>query len=900
MKIIIKYLMVLLPVLGFAQDPVNVPEGGCEPVGISTNPDKYINPNDPSGDLKWDWREEQYTIYLTNGGTPGVPVTIVNPFFDQSGNPNTFALANEFEKDFNPLDGWELLYRKFGSETQGVITPYFILYNKYTGTIRIFVNIVNAGSFPYTAGGINLTMERPSNSSFPQVRQTAVLNQVGLYSFAADEMQKNAKHFKPNSYENSGVNNTYYWLYADFTSLYDACTCGLVGDWYLSSGLVNNLEINLEANGTLTTIVENTSNPNETNVNGFFGELQEYLTFGSGVINGVSGVFASANKGFKDGQALVTNAQQFGNNTGTIFGKQKGANFARILGRILFEAPKVNMVFNLANTLITTVKKIGNDYDKLTNDSPKGTNSVGKSKVTESDLKVSITGTMKVNAPYVNDALRIPGSRGQGAIEFTNPVYHEVIGVWNLFEQPKFKLTKYPSPNVLLDMELEEFEIQPGVFELHNLEILNQGNSEVFPTISHLELEEMPKIILNPASNLKVVDVKYQVVFETEENDQNCQLTGVMTPGEFSYFEHVLDYCQFYDRHDFYFSPYADREDYVTSIGLELAKRNSNWSEATITSPFLKQSCLMDYPIMSYSTIKKPSLKVKVILEPINNDPGSEVDQVIFVHTFPGEMKIEESEEKYSITGTPHLDRNDPGFQPVIIDLPVPTNNMLIGYSSNSLLQNEQIAYSFSVLGDIEVANDVTFAPGNYTIKATGNIHVNKSLMNLPANTQVNFQAGKEIYVNPEAEVHPEIVLEINPSNVQNCELSKDLYPTSKEIRTFCNGNVYNDRSKPHEGKVNKDEPEVIDYLPIFKDQIEFDFNMFPNPTQNSTRIELTTVYGNETIRVTDMSGRHADVSFVRTNKGMTLNLSKLDNGVYQVQVTSPAGTITKQLMILK
>jgi hypothetical protein len=87
----------------------------------------------------FDWRTQNFTVYLTSvDGTPGVATTIVNPYFDQSLNPTTFPLANAVVKDFAPADGWELLYRSFGTALNGVRTPFFVLYNKYNGTVRAF------------------------------------------------------------------------------------------------------------------------------------------------------------------------------------------------------------------------------------------------------------------------------------------------------------------------------------------------------------------------------------------------------------------------------------------------------------------------------------------------------------------------------------------------------------------------------------------------------------------------------------------------------------------------------------------------------------------------------------------------------------------------------------------
>gem|GEM_PF-3337893 len=522
-----------------AQNPVNVPEGGCLPIGISTNPDNYVNPNDVSATRKWDWRSQNFTVYLTNqSGTPGNSVTIVSPFYDQSGNVNTFSLSNSFAKDYNSVDGWELLYKNFGTPSQGVISPYFMLYNRYSGTIRIFVNIVNSGDFTFTNAGLNLTLKRPTNIPNSQVlRQTAVLNQLGTYSFSSEDMQKNAKHFSPNAYTNSGVNNNYFWLYADFQTLYDACTCGLEGDWYFSAGLVNNLNIDLTSNGTLTTIVDATSTtPPSTNSTGFFGEVQEYLAFGSGIISGFGGVIASANKGTTDGNQIVANTNTFINNLGPIIGRNKASEVASSVGRIIFELPKVNMFINLASTFISTVKKIGNDYDKLTNDSPKSVDAIGKSKTTESKISLTTTGQITVSAPYVDQILKIPGAKvpaGQGAIVHYNPIYDEVLGIWNLFEQPKFNLTTIAKPIINQTGTCESSCFTPSLEGTAYTEQPKNFNTALFSDIQRLELTNIPKILLNPASGMKILSVEYQIVYDNIDKFNNLSdLSNYMTKNQ--------------------------------------------------------------------------------------------------------------------------------------------------------------------------------------------------------------------------------------------------------------------------------------------------------------------------------------------------------------------------------
>lgn len=256
------------------QTYVSVPNSGCPINTISTNPDLVPG--------SFDWRTQNFTVYLSlQDGTPGVATTIVNPYFDQSLNPTTFNLADAVKKDFAPEDGWELLYRSFGTASQGVKTPFFVLYNKYNGTVRVFANIVNSGESAYTAAAIRFSYTRPS-VSFEERRQTAILNQLGSTTFSMEQFQRDAVHFVPTDYLNNGVNNNYYWVYADFFALFDPCTCGLQSDWYLEVGLINNIDINLTINGLIqhTMVDANPNgNPNETELGGFFWKSTTVLGF---------------------------------------------------------------------------------------------------------------------------------------------------------------------------------------------------------------------------------------------------------------------------------------------------------------------------------------------------------------------------------------------------------------------------------------------------------------------------------------------------------------------------------------------------------------------------------------------------------------------------------------------
>ncbi len=93
------------------------------------------NPNNPNYCNNW-YGKVPLSSFLVRMGSPFVNAT--------SGRLKIIADAQDYTK----AKGWELLQRKFGCYND-VANPYFILYNKYTGVIRVYV-YVTAGSGVYS------------------------------------------------------------------------------------------------------------------------------------------------------------------------------------------------------------------------------------------------------------------------------------------------------------------------------------------------------------------------------------------------------------------------------------------------------------------------------------------------------------------------------------------------------------------------------------------------------------------------------------------------------------------------------------------------------------------------------------------------------------------------------
>lgn len=117
-----------------------------------------VTAGDPNRDPAWDWTVDQtYTLYLDTGA-----VTVRLPYYSGSG-PAAADLNISTGRDIQPVDGWVLVVRHFGTPTSSVNFPYFILYNKYRGLLRLFY--WSPLTTPVTRAVGKMYFQSPSNAA---------------------------------------------------------------------------------------------------------------------------------------------------------------------------------------------------------------------------------------------------------------------------------------------------------------------------------------------------------------------------------------------------------------------------------------------------------------------------------------------------------------------------------------------------------------------------------------------------------------------------------------------------------------------------------------------------------------------------------------------------------------
>ena len=99
---------------------------------------RSMDTNDPNRDPNWVWYEaNQRFVTLYPAGLPPQGVTL--PFFDNTGPATAFITdLTDGPMDIYPNQGWELVLRDFGTPQTQQDIPFFILYNKYRGILRLY------------------------------------------------------------------------------------------------------------------------------------------------------------------------------------------------------------------------------------------------------------------------------------------------------------------------------------------------------------------------------------------------------------------------------------------------------------------------------------------------------------------------------------------------------------------------------------------------------------------------------------------------------------------------------------------------------------------------------------------------------------------------------------------
>jgi hypothetical protein len=893
------------------------------PLTIFTDPDNYQNPDDPNALLKWDWRQQYWFGYRKGTPTP-VYYQINSPFYDIY-NPNLFDLSSVSVKNYEPKNGWELLKKDFGSSTIAPPNPYFILYNKYTGLVRFFVQINS--NFQNTKSAM-LTLR------FKETFKTAgTLGQLGDKSFGLNAFKNTAKLLVPNQYLNGGQgSNNFFWLYADYNTMYDPCICKQTSMLLIESFLFSSWNVTLETNGKAETIIS--SDPNaltqvkNTDAAFSFGDLQNVT---NGLSKGITQGTDAAGKLFTYGDKYVTTFNK-------LFPKKK------------VQDPDKKSIFQLLNTGLGEFSKVAellglpSFLSGFINSLNGGTKEPASMQFAHTDINLKTTGTLQQQTQFDAIPFRNAGSDKGNLTNELSPVYNNKLGVFNILELPKIEYTVYDPLTKAKSTPLQTIFDPNGSVPIHaNTGIVSSsvtnclnnacGNYVTCPQpkggacnyyvpykranlalpIYHYKVVSPLKFVINPASNLKLVSIKTSLVFQVGKNNYPTgegqftptkgKITSQGTPGSIT-----ANNSEAWDELNAVgFSTDIEKtkiesELRLNKLGFDLLSKRyeTNIDSSFVATQMIPATCIENTSFLIANGFlggeKKVSLRVSLIFEPLVPVAGSTVDKILQTYTFD----YDDASVTKVTASTPvsYTDRVTYGYI---------SNNGFIEYVNSSNAQRVaagDITYNFPkafmqvptqldftgngqcipigdkdlfVLGDINIDGQLCFTNTPVTFYTMGNVNLLNG-STLPANVTVVKGVN-------------------NPCG--------SLIPTETDPTTFCNSTIYNTLSQSY-----------IVNLPLLpadtiagqKTTYISEFKLSPNPANNFFTVSLQ-VLQKTSIKVdvfnalsqeTPATSLKGDVQFNKGKYQFKLSSDMLKPGVYFVRVMAGSDVITQKLIIQK
>ena len=373
--------------------------------GITTDPLAPVNTELPSNkNLYFNWTQQ----YYRNNSSCQPNSQIESPFYKID---NLEALRAS--KDMLPIDGWELIRREFGYTDANTLKPeppqhtYFILYNKFTGVLRILLKVCRGIDY----NGAKITLKFDATSSW----QTGLLSLTdGVAKSLGTTHVANPAAQSVSVY----VNDDTKWFYADFPMAYDACTCQYASKLNIISNLIASSTIDLQ--GSITGKI--TSITNGTGTVATDGKYS-FKDFVSGT--------EKFSKVYDNVDAMTTQSKKI---TDALFGATSSQSTALTTFQT---ALKSNTFLKAGLAAVPWLKSAVSLFDIFTGGGKASVQPVQIMPLAV-NLAVKLNGSITTSNQYHNIIFSTPGSLNAKNDPSVYPFYNEVLGVFNLLNVPTF------------------------------------------------------------------------------------------------------------------------------------------------------------------------------------------------------------------------------------------------------------------------------------------------------------------------------------------------------------------------------------------------------------------------------------------------------------------------------
>jgi Secretion system C-terminal sorting domain len=402
--------------------------------------------------------------------------SIASPFFQpfNSNVGNLLAPLDTLAREFRPEDGWELIKMDLGFYADGTpiptgsVNPSVILYNKYTGILRVFVA---RGELFESANRALIRVGFPTSPNISGTIQTSTFDlSLGNGPKALD----NSFFKKDSSFFYSPVNyidDLFKWMYADFSIVYDPCTCFYKSLMQVKVDLIKNTSINLKGalNGKIETIQNYTSTQTDGEYNKFRKIYGNISTIARKFIEGANGV-----EDFRKKYTKTVDSSKGGTVAQKSEKKSALLNFAIKLANGKFAKSGINAVPGLKVALDIMDFFVGGGKEE------KGPQPIELMPMSI-NMDLTVTGSLQTETNKLDYQLLMPGSISTGISNEFYPYYNNALGVFNIMNTPRI--------NFAISTEFIPAPIRGGGY-------LN--------TIRHYQFATPINYTLNPGAGLEI------------------------------------------------------------------------------------------------------------------------------------------------------------------------------------------------------------------------------------------------------------------------------------------------------------------------------------------------------------------------------------------------------------
>nr|WP_302830843.1 hypothetical protein [uncultured Bacteroides sp.] len=373
-------------------------------------------------DVTWDWTKPESFTYAY---IQGVGKRKISSPFNTESTPNRDLNLIIAQKDYLPQQGWVLLDKVLGSPISMVETPYpyFILYNRYKGIMRLFMLNTNQNEHNRAM----ITLEWGTGS------KTALLTYSNKYPQPDDYYVNNETQEKVSNIVDDYYNSS--WFVSDFLVAFDH-TLDPTKNYNLSIKIYSQVESNLNMNGkfhfetTSASLLSNTNSSGSTNILADAGNFINKLPGSNEIEKGLKQLK------LKIDSTNIEGKQNLYNKIAQLTNSLADGSFGQIL----------KTVGGISSGLKGTVGVLTSIFKLFIGKSTSAGPTYVELMPTVSDGSATLEGTISTTTNATQCVLQLPGTNhiySDGSININGlPIYDKPLGIFSLESLPTIRMKK--------------------------------------------------------------------------------------------------------------------------------------------------------------------------------------------------------------------------------------------------------------------------------------------------------------------------------------------------------------------------------------------------------------------------------------------------------------------------